>query len=189
MPLNRAFVAPLVVAWLATLATQAHADPDAPGDEPSSDPPLRPDDPRSHIQARVAMTGMYRSLYDLSVLGGGVTLSVGGDGDRSGQINLRLLDGRTMGGLHVMDIGLGGSAEFVVTGGLLVGLGGGLALFGLRRATDGSDILSVGPELYGRVGHRFANRDTPPLTLDLGSELQTNGTLVWGPTLSLGYRF
>jgi hypothetical protein len=29
-----------------------------------------------------------------------------------------------------MDIGLGGSGEFVVTGGLLVGLGGGLALFG-----------------------------------------------------------
>jgi hypothetical protein len=88
-----------------------------------------------------------------------------------------------------MDIGLGGSAEFVVTGGLLVGLGGGLALFGVQRATDGSDILSVGPELYGRIGHRFANRDAPFLTLDLGSELQTNGTLVWGPTLSLGYRF
>jgi hypothetical protein len=186
---KRAIVASIVIAWAAALATEARADGDPPGDEPSSDPPLRPDDPRSHIQARVALTGEYRSLYDLSVLGGGVTLSVGGDGDKSGQVNLRLVDGRTVGGLHVLDMGLGGSAEFVVTGGLLVGLGGGLALFGVQRATDGSQILSVGPELYGRIGYRFANRDAPFLTLDLGSELQTNGTLVWGPTLSLGYRF
>jgi hypothetical protein len=186
---RRAFVVSIVIAWVAAVATEAHADGDLPGDEPSSDPPLRPDDPRSHIQARVALTGEYRSLYDLSVLGGGVTLSVGGDGDKSGQVNLRLVDGRTVGGLHVLDMGLGGSAEFVVTGGLLVGLGGGLALFGVQRATDGSQILSVGPELYGRIGYRFANRDAPFLTLDLGSELQTNGTLVWGPTLSLGYRF
>jgi hypothetical protein len=87
----RAYHTPLGPHWTAE-TTQAHADPDAPGDEPASDPPLRSDDRRSHIQARVAVTGMYRSLFDLSVLGGGVTLSVGGDGDRSGQINLRLLD-------------------------------------------------------------------------------------------------
>ena len=187
--MKRGLLTPLVVAWLATLATQAHADPGAPQDEPSSDPPLRPDDPRSHMQARLALVGEYRSLFDLSVLGGGVLLSVGGDGAQSGQINLRLASGRTLGGLSVGDIGLGGSAEFVLTGGLLVGLGGGLAAFGVERATDGSEIISLGPELYGRIGYRFANRDAPFVTLDFGSALQSSVTPVWGPTLALGYRF
>jgi len=186
---KRALLASLVLACLATLATRAHADPAAPGDEPSSDPPLRSDDPRSHIQARVALIGEYRSLYDLSVLGGGVMISGGGDGDKSGQFNLRLAGGRTMAGLSVVDIGVGGSAEFVVTGGFLVGLGGGLAVFGVQRATDGTELLSVGPELYARTGYRFANRNAPFITLDFGSELQNGGALVWGPTLSLGYRF
>jgi hypothetical protein len=176
-------VAALVVACLATLATRAHADPDVAKDPPTGDT-------REHVQARVAVVGEYRSLYDLAVLGGGVVLSLGKDGDKSGQINLRIAEGRTLGGLHVLDIGLGGSAEFILTGGLFIGTGGGMALFGVERATDGSEILSFGPELYGRVGYQFARRDAPFLTLDFGCALEgSNWTPVWGPTLGLGYRF
>ena len=173
--MKREIVAALVVACLATFATLAHADPDVAQDPPTGDT-------REHVQARVAVVGEYRSLYDLKL---------GKDGDKSGQVNLRIAEGRTVGGLHVLDIGLGGSAEFILTGGLFIGTGGGMALFGVERATDGSEILSLGPELYGRVGYQFARRDAPFLTLDFGCALEgsNNWTPVWGPTVGLGYRF
>jgi len=46
----------------------------------------------------VALVGGYRRLYDLEGLGGGVQLSYGSDAPVSGQVNLRMLEGRTLGG-------------------------------------------------------------------------------------------
>ena len=187
--MKRALLPSLAVACLASLATPALADPAGSADDAPGDPPLRPDDPRSHLQMRIAALGEYRGFTDLSYLGAGVQLSAGDDRDKSGQVNLRFTTGSTPGGLKVLDASLGGSAEIVVAGGLLLGVGGGLALFGVQRATDGSDIVSIGPELYGRLGYRFGRRNAPFVTLDFGSELQTNGTLVWGPTAAVGWRF
>jgi hypothetical protein len=130
--------------------------------------------------------GDYRGLYDLSVLGGGASISVGSAGDRSGNVSLRVLDGRTLGGLNVVDGALDATGESVLLGHLILGAGGGVGFFQVTRATGGF-IQSIGLEAYVRLGYRFGQQHAPFLALDFGSELQSNWTAVWGPTLSIGY--
>jgi hypothetical protein len=139
---------------------------------------------------RLALVSDYRSLLDLSALGAGIVVSYACACDKAGgSIDLRVTSGRTLRGLSVTEVELGGSAEFKLVGGLLAGLGGGLTAFGVERATNKSEILSFGPELFGRLGYRFGTRAAPYVTLDVGVQLQSGWTLVWGPTLAVGYRF
>jgi hypothetical protein len=183
----------LILALLATLwASVARADPPAPGDDEA---------PRSSTSYRLAVLADQRNLLDLSVLGGGIAFSVGSAHDKiGGQFEMRAMLGRTAGGLSTFEVGVGGSGDFVIAAGAFIGVGGGLALFGVERATDGSEILSVGPDLYGRVGYRFGKRMAPFVALDLDGQLHVGstggflsgnpvGTFVWGPTLVVGYQF
>jgi hypothetical protein len=177
----------------------ARADGMAPpaGEMAPPDPPPAPTPRRPDLTIRLALLGDYRSLLDLSALGGGAALSIGRADDRYAmQLELRALTGRTWGGLSTLEVGAGASGEVQIVGGAFVGAGAGLAVFGVRRATDGSELLSVGPEVYARAGYRFGSHAAPFLALDLGGQLQGGGrdgttiaTPVWGPTLAVGYTF
>lgn len=197
--MKRAALASLVVALVATHARGAHAlgsdepsEQDATVQEQAPPPPAPtpPDEGRSHLALSVAAVGDYRRLYDLSVLAAGFGLSLGCACEKAGgSAELRGTVGRTAGGLSVTEIALGGSAELPIASGMFLGLGGALTAFGIQRATSGGEILSVGPELFGRVGYRFATRAAPFVTLDGGGQLQGGWTLVWDATLAAGYRF
>jgi len=191
---------PALVAAAFTLALAAplwpcvaRAGEDAAQTEPPAAPAPRP----SELTLRLALLGDYRSLLDLSAFGGGLALSIGRAHDRyAGQFELRAITGRTWGGLSTLEVGAGASGEAKIVGGAFVGAGAGLAVFGVRRATDGGELLSVGPEVYARAGYRFGSRAAPFLALDLGAQLQGGGrdgttiaTPVWGPTLAVGYTF
>ena len=159
-------LAPLVV--LAPRVAAAQIDPvDNPDAETTeaTPTPSKPDTPgASHGVARVALVGGYRSLFDLDVLGGGLQLSYGSDAPISGQANLRILGGRTLGGLD--------GAAFSVT-----------------RATNGGAIVSFGPEGVVRLGYDLAPHHALFILADVDFELQAGPSAVWGPTLAVGYRF
>ncbi len=180
-----------------THATSAGAQPASPQPEEESmeeaSPPSgndRPEKPGPPMAPRLALVGDSRRLFDLSELSAGVAVSYACACEKvGGGIDLRVTGGRTLRGLSVMEVGVGGSAELKLVAGLLARLGGGLTAFGVERATDKNEILSVGPELFGGLGYRFGTRAAPYVTLDFDAQLQAGWTLVWGPTLAVGYRF
>jgi hypothetical protein len=195
---RRAVVSVALAAALAMAhATNAGAQPASPqpeeeesAEEASPPPASSASGKGSPMALRLALVGDYRKLLDLSELGAGVAVSYACACDKAGgSVDLRVTGGRTLRGLSVTEVELGGSAEFKLVGGLLAGLGGGLTFFGVERATNKDEIMSVGPELFGRLGYRFGTRAAPYVTLDLGAQLQAGWTIVWGPTLAVGYRF
>jgi len=214
---THALLAAVLASLAATYAVEAHAQPASPpveeaqetteaeprGEErqepPPEQPPFSPPSPsspppevsRARTAFRVAAVGDYRGIYDLSALSYGLALSLGCDCEKAGGFaELRGMTGHTVGGLSVNELSLGGSAEFVLKGtSFVLGLGGALTVFSVQRATDRSQITSVGPELYGRLGYRFGLHSAPFVNLDFGTQLQDGGAWVWGPTLAVGYRF
>jgi len=159
--------------------------------EPSTSPAPR----RFDTRFRLALLGDYRGVADLSAFGGGIGLSLGrANDDRAGQLELRALTGRTVGGLTTFELGVGASGERQIADGFFLGVGAGAAVFGVQRATDGSLLLSLGPEAYARAGYRFGAHDAPFVALDFGAQLHFGGasdvaTWVWGPTGAVGYTF
>ncbi|HEY3819153.1 MAG TPA: hypothetical protein VGL81_18420 [Polyangiaceae bacterium] len=178
---------------LTSRGAAAQIDPvDNPDEYTTETPPPepKPDTPgASHGVARVALVDAYRGLYDLDVLGGGVQLSYGSDAPVSGQVNLRMLGGRTLGGLDVFEVSTSGMVEFGTRIGLRFGLGAGIAAFDVTRATNGNGILSIGPEGIVRLGYDFAPHHALFVLADFDVELQAGPAAVWGPTLAVGYRF
>jgi hypothetical protein len=186
-------VALVPAAVLSSRAAAAQTEPAYSQEEESTEPapsePKPPDPKASQGVARVSLVGGYRGLFDLSMLGGGVQLSYGSDGPVSGHANLRLFDGRTLGGLGVVELSGTAIAEFATHSGVRFGIGGGIAGFGITRATNGNLIMSCGPEGLLRLGYDFAPHHAVFVLADLDVEWQANVSLVWGPTLAVGYRF
>jgi hypothetical protein len=201
VPVIRASTA-LALALVATLAPSvARADPPAAEPPESAEPPPA-QEPRHYDRTfRLALFADQRKFSDLTALGGGAALSVGRASDRiAGQFELRAGAGRTSGGLSTLELGVGASGEYRVAGGFFLGAGAGAALFGVQRATDGSELLTIGPEAYGRAGYRFGKLAAPFVVFDYGAQLHVgfrndlltglvDGTWVWGPTVSVGYTF
>ncbi len=155
--MNRGAIAAAMLACLACLAAGAsptRAEDQAPAATRAADAePGPPRPPRDFPSFRFALVGAYRGLYDLSVLGGGASVSVGGAGEQTGNVSLRVLDGRTLGGLAVIDGALDATGERVLLDHVIIGAGGGIGFFQVTRATGGF-IQSVGLKAYVRLGYR-----------------------------------
>jgi hypothetical protein len=136
-----------------------HMPTEAPSQVPTEAPsPEEPPSPPRATVFRIAAEGAYRPLFDLTVLGGGIELSLGREGERhGGYVNLHGVLGRTAAGLPVLEIGLTGTYE-VHFGGLRFGVGGGMNLLNLDRASNGSDVNSAGLTTLFRVGYDFGER-------------------------------
>jgi hypothetical protein len=199
------------LAWALVLAANTAAA-DAPDDEkepeapPRAEPAPTPRREPPRAVTRVALAGAYRGIYDLSAFAGGLGFSLGSEATHvGGYFNARALLGSTLAGLRVLDIATTGTVEFHY-GGPRFGFGGGIAYFGIRRATTGGTLASVGALSVFRVGYDFADAAsagtaaTAPraasagreggawILLDLEAQIQF-GPVIWGPTLLLGWRF
>jgi len=176
------------------VASAQDAPPPPPAPVEAAPPSSPPAPPRPLGGPSLAVVGGYRGLYDLSILGAGLMFSYGSSGALSGNFNLRAIGGRTYGGLGVFEAATSGTVEYATRSGFRVGGGLGLALFTINRATTGTPIVSFGPEALLRVGYDFAPRRAAFLVVDVDAEWQAGssnslGSLVWGPTLGVGYRF
>jgi len=137
---------------------------------------------------RAGAVGAYRSLYDLSILGAGASLSIGGgDKGREGYGGLRYVEARTSAGLTVREIGALGTVEWKWRD-LRAGVGGGVVGVDVVRATNGNDIRSVGPSALVLVGYDFGRRPNVYFLADMELQIQAQA-LIWGPTVQLGMRF
>ncbi len=149
----------------------------------------------NRLQLRVEAVGSERNLFDLTIFGGGLAVGIGTDGASSPQGYGRAVVGRTLGALTVQEYALGAGGEFVLADHLMAGYGAGITTFGVARAASSHGTMwSVGPEAFARLGVRFGRRDAAFVTLDVGGQLQDGGpdnlaTVVWGPTLGVGYLF
>jgi hypothetical protein len=143
---------------------------------------------RRSLVVRAGALGAYRGLYDLSILGGGLALSIGGEGPSvGGHANLHFIDGRSTAGLSVFEWGVTGTVEWRIDS-VRMGLGGGWTYFGVQRKTDGSMLQSVGPVALLRAGYDLGEPGLFVLA-DCQVQLQGGGALVWGPTVQLGVKF
>jgi hypothetical protein len=197
--MSRAAAAFAVAVFAATaLATPAaRADePTPPTPAPEATTPERGDDadetpPQTWraLVLRVGAIGAYRGLYDLSILGGGLAASLGGESQSiGGHANMYILKAQSAAGLQVVEWGLSGTVEWRVDN-VRLGLGGGWTYFGVQRATDGSFLQSFGPMGLLRVGYDFGEKSGLYVLGDGQAQLQAGGAIVWGPTVQLGYRF
>jgi hypothetical protein len=158
---------------------------------------------RRHFAGRIGAAGTYRGIYDLSVLGGGVELSLGSESGRTGHhggyANLHFFDARSIHGLPVLEVGVTCTLEWLLGGGWRLGAGAGLTFLTMQRATGGNalqhigpSIQSLGPVALGRAGYDFGrNALGAYVLLDFEVLLQSASPLVvvWGPTMQVGMRF
>jgi hypothetical protein len=160
--------------------------PREPAEEaPPSEPKVEEPAP-SHTQTRFSVVGAYRGVYDLGLGGGGIDFSFGGDYPVSGAFELRILGGRSMGGLGFGDVAAMGSMMARPGGGLRLGFALGLEAMMIARATNG-DLMSGGG-LTGlfRLGYDFGRAQG--FFVEGDATLLYTGTTIWGPTLGVGYR-
>lgn len=154
--------------------------------EPEPEPAPKPKG--STLVTRAALMGAYRGIHDLSAFAGGLGVSIGSETPNGGAyFNAHGMVGSTMAGLRVFDFGATVTGE-LHTQGLRFGGGGGASYFGVRRATTGAILGSVGPMALICLGYDFGESPGPWVLLDLEGQLQA-AALVWGPTLLLGWRF
>jgi hypothetical protein len=164
-------------------ARTAGADEEAPAD---SRPP-------SWVHPALAAVGTYRRLFDLDLWGGGAAASLNFEGRRAvGVIALQVTDSRTPGGLVFMNGELKGGADWMFDS-FRFGLGGGVTLNSIRRATDGSWISTLGPLLMIHAAYDFSAR-RPCFFLEVEFETSTVGSgesLIGmsGVSLQMGARF
>ncbi len=145
---------------------------------------------RCHDVGRLSVVGTYRGLWGLSLAGGGVELSIGGETKSfTVFVNGRFIDMRTADGLVALEGTLSVTFEESVGAGFRLGAGLGGTYLTVERATSGSPLQSLGPMVLGRLWYDFG--DAPNLFLlgDLEGQLQASGAFVWGPTLQAGLRF
>ncbi|HEY1694413.1 MAG TPA: hypothetical protein VGG39_19725 [Polyangiaceae bacterium] len=172
------------------LFQRAPAEPGEPGEPAEETPPPEPkveEATPSHTQARFSVVGAYRGVYDLGLGGGGIDFSFGGDYPVSGAFELRILYGRSIGGLGFGDVAAMGSMMARLGGGVRLGFALGLEAMMIARATNG-DLMSGGG-LTGlfRLGYDFGR--TQGFFVEGDGSLLYTGTVIWGPTLGVGYRF
>jgi hypothetical protein len=164
--------------------------PLAPLPPPPPAPPASPPDGApapSHTAMHLSALGSYRSVFDIGLAGGGAAISIGGDYPLSGAFELRILGGRTLGGLAFADIAALGTAMARVGGGFELGLGIGLESLAFVRATNG-DLLDSGG-LAGLLRVRYDLGRSPGVFVDADCSFYYGGATVWGPTVGVGYRF
>jgi hypothetical protein len=139
------------------------------------------------MSTRLALVGAYRSVADLGFTGGGASLSYGGDYPVSGAFEMQIVGGRSRGGLGFADVALLGTfiARF---GGFRLGLGGGLEILAIDRATSGDLLGGIGIGALGRAGYDFGPRRALFVDADFASLFTFNGVM-WGPNLAVGYKF
>ncbi len=139
---------------------------------------------------RLSVVGAYRGLWDLSLAGGGLELSVGGEFHRVGVfVNGRFIDMRTADGLVALEGTLSVTFEASVGAGFRLGAGMGGTYLTVERATAASPLQSVGPMLLGRVGYDFGSAPNVFLLFDFEGQAQASSAFPWGPTLQAGLRF
>ena len=148
----------------------------------------RADAEPSHTVTRLAAVGLYRNVYDVDLAGGGASLSYGGDYPVSGAFEMRVAGGRSLHGLGFADVTGMGTFQAKVGGGLRLGLGAGLDVLAIGRATSGNLMGGLGLAGLARAGYDFgAGRG---LFVDVDCAFMfTLEAVVWGPDLQLGYRF
>ena len=143
-----------------------------------------------HAMARLGAVASYRGLYDLSMLGGGLALSVGFETDRGAiMFNVRFIDARTLAGLEVLTAGGSVTLEWRLSPGWRVGGGIGTEYMDVHRATGPQDLQSMGPLLLARAVYDFDSRPNVYVLLDLEAQVQATNAYPWGPTLQVGLRF
>lgn len=159
------------------------------GDEPRQSPPPAKDDSASasNTALSLAFVGSYRSVYDLSLVGGGGALRIEGTGPFAAGFDAQFFAGRSLGGLSFTD-----SRAMATIGGLLapgLRLGGGLGLdvVTITRATDGTLLTSLGAAGMARIQYDFERGGGPFLNADF--DVFLGSAVIWGPTLGVGYRF
>lgn len=175
----------LLASSLVVVSTAAMAQESERDNSPKIDTAERAKTVRTRLVGGVAVLGTYREIYDLSAFGVGAELTLGGEGAmHGGYYHLRLVRGETRAGLTVNELATLGTYELHVSG-LRFGVGGGVTLLSISRATTQRSIDKLGMSLLGRVGYDFGERSGPYV---LGQvEWQTQHS--WGPTLCVGYRF
>jgi hypothetical protein len=170
----------------------SHAYEDDFGDTPRQE--VAPTDDRAdsgeptHMVTRIAALGLYRGVYDLGFTGGGASLSYGGDYPVSGAFEMHVAGGRSVGGLGFADVTGMGTFQGKVAGGLRLGLGAGLELLSIGRATSGNLMGGVGIASLARAGYDFGTGHGFFVDADCAF-MFTFEAVVWGPELQLGYRF
>jgi len=172
-----------------TLALLA-VSPRASAQEMEPTPPVQP--PRSPIAfvGRLGITGAYRRLYDLDILGMGAQLSLGFETQGATVLfNLRMVDARTPDGLVVVETTGDVSIEGRLAEGWHAGVGVGGTLLSVTRATSGGPLLSLGPVGLGRITWDLGSKPCVYLAAQLEAQLQASGAVPWGPTIEAGLRF
>jgi hypothetical protein len=183
-----------LVLALVTMSPRAFAyGPDAqpePDPEPTSDQPAPASSSRP-LAGRLAALASYRRLYDLSMLGGGIGLSLGPDvGPGAIMFNMRFIDARTPDGLVVLEGGVSAAFEWHLGRGWSAGGGVGFEAMRVHRVTIGTgDLFSLGPMALARVAYDFGDRPNVYVLVDLEAQWQADGAVPWGPTLQVGLRF
>ncbi|HEY6460019.1 MAG TPA: hypothetical protein VIY73_07695 [Polyangiaceae bacterium] len=142
----------------------------------------------SHTEMRFSAVGAYRGIYDVGLAGGGIDLAIGGDYPLSGAFELRILGGRSLGGLGFADVAAMGSVMARLGGGPRIGFAVGVETLMIARATTGDLMGSGGLTGLMRLGYDFG-RGKQGFFAEGDATFLYMGTLAWGPTLGAGYRF
>jgi hypothetical protein len=137
---------------------------------------------------RIAAVGVYRSVFDVGLVGGGGAFSIMSRTPLSGAFELRVFGGRSLGGLPFADVAALGTAT-ARAGALRFGVGLGLEGLLFVRATSGDTFGGGGVAALVRAGYDFDSGIARGVFVDVDVSGLYAGAFVWGPSLALGYRF
>ncbi len=168
------------------------AVPAAPAQASAASPAAPEKRDRVGTSLKGALGGYYELLYAVPMYGGAISLSVGPfRGRRFTYLALSLEHGRTEQGLSVWGAHVGFSPEWAL-GALRLGFGVGGGFLSLSRIT-GQDPLArlslLCVALHASVDIVTTAENSGAFFIDatLRADLY-NAPVVWGPTVSLGYR-
>lgn len=172
----------------------ARADEHAPHAAPAEQQGLTRTEPEAearspadlNLDARLGLAGTYRALGNVPIFAGGLSLSISGNKPVSPGFLVRGLYGRTDAGLTTFDLDASFSVEVKTTDHLHFHAGGGVGVFGVRRATTGEVVIAYGPSAM--VGIGYDPGGSLFVMLDVDSMLYPRGIVV-GPTFTFGVRF
>ena len=172
-----------IILALLSVASRARADEPEPTPDESTSSSRR-------FAGRLGALAAYRGVDDLSLLGEGVSLSLGSETDRLAfMVNLHFIDARTLGGLTVLEAGGSLTLEGRLGPRWRVGGGVGVTYLDVQRVTSNQSLQSMGPTLLARVAYDFGERPNLYVLADVEVQWQASGTIPWGPTLQVGLRF
>jgi len=178
-------VAPRAFAYVPDAQPEPRLEPEQTSDQPAPASSSRP------LAGRLAALASYRKLDDLSVLGGGIGLSLGTELEHYAfMFNGRFIDARTPDGLVVLEGGVNGTFEWRFGRGWSAGGGVGFEAIRVHRVTIGTgDLFSLGPMALARVAYDFGEKPNVYVLVDFEAQWQDDGAVPWGPTLYVGLRF